>query len=154
MTLIDANIAWAKIAIAEEKSTLHHSLILVWEAVHHLHEANYILDLLNTTAADFSKDHDQAGQPSVPIRVSLKVESNNNTANILGERSFDVELQELRSVPGPSWECPMLDGVLDQLFLASAPGSLQNVSTFPELETYEVGPCSRNVGVELIWVSL
>nr|AUW30811.1 hypothetical protein [Cladonia uncialis subsp. uncialis] len=95
------------------------------------------LDLLNATAADFSIKHGQAGEPSLPTRASLKVESNHNTATILGERSFDVELQELRRVPSPSRECPMLDGMLDQVFLASAPYSLQNVSTFPELATYE-----------------
>ncbi len=120
----------------------------------YLHKANYIIGLLNTTAADFFIKHGQAGEQSFPIRVSLKVGSSNNTANMLGERSFDVELQELRRVPGPPWECPMLDGMLDQVFLASASCSLPNVSTFPELATYEVGPCSRNVGVELIWVSL
>ena len=118
---------------------------MVWEAVHYLHEADYIIDLLNATAADFSIKHGQAGEPSLPTRASLKVESNHNTATILGERSFDVELQELRRVPSPSRECPMLDGMLDQVFLASAPYSLQNVSTFPELATYEVGPCSKHV---------
>ena len=118
-----------------------------------MHEANYIIDLLNTTAVGFFIQHDQASELSLPIRVSLKVESN-NTANMLGDRTFDVELQEPCSVPGPSQECSMLDGMLDQVFLASAPCSLQNVSTFPELATYKVGCCSRNIGVELIWVSL
>ena len=128
-------------------------MILVWEAVHYLHEANYIIDLLNTTAAEFSIKHDQASEPSFPIRISLKVESN-STANMLGDRSFDIELQELCSVPGPSQEYTMLDGMLDQVFIASAPRSLQNVSTLPELATYQVGSCPRNVGVELSWVSL
>ena len=128
-------------------------MILVWKAVHSLHEANYIIDLLNTIAAEFSIKHDQASESSLPIRIGLKVESN-DTANVLDDRSFDLELQELYSVPGPSEEYPMLDGMLDQVFLASAPCSLQNVSIPPELATYEVGPCSKNVGVELIWVSL
>ena len=118
-----------------------------------MHEANYIIDMLNTTAAGFSIKHDQASQSSLPIRVSLKVFSN-KTANMLGERTLDVELQEPCSVLGPSKECSMLDGMLDQVFLASAPCSPQNVSTFPELATYEVGSYSRTVEVEPIWVSL
>ncbi len=154
MTLIDANIALARIAIAEEQYILHNSLILVWKAVHYLYEANYIIDLLNTTAANFFIEHDQVGKPSVPIRMGLKVESNNDTGNILGERSFEVELQELRRVPGPSRERPMLDDVLDQVFLASAPCSLPNAPALPELATYEVGPYSRSFEVELTLVSL
>ena len=106
-----------------------------------MHEANCIIDLLNTIAAEFSSKHDQASEPSLPIRIGLKVESN-DTATVLDDRSFDLELQELYDVPGPSEEYPMLDGMLDQVFLASAPCSLQNVSIPPELATYEVGPCS------------
>ena len=120
-----------------------------------MHEADSIIDLLNTTAADLFIKYDQAGKLSVPIRVSLKVETNNDTANILGNRSFKVELKELPTVNGPSRECPMLDDMLDQVFLASAPcSSLQNVSTLPELVTYEVGPYFRIVGVGLILISL
>ena len=128
-------------------------MILVWEAAHYLREANYIIDLLKTTAAEFSTKNDQASEPSLPIRISLKIESE-NTAKVPGDRSFDIELQELCGIPGPSQEYPMLDGMLDQVFLASAPCSLQNFSTPPELATYEVGPCSSNAGIGLIWVSL
>ena len=106
-----------------------------------------MIDLLNTTAADFFAKHNLAGKPANPFRVRLKVESDNNAANILGEQSFEIEVQELLRVPGPARECPIPDDMLNQMFLASAPCSQQNVSNLPELVTYEVRLCTGNVGL-------
>ena len=106
-----------------------------------------MIDLLNTTAADFSTKHNLAGKPANHFRVRLKVESDNNTANILGEQSFEIEVQELLRVPNPARECPIPDDMLNQMFLAGAPCSQQNFSNLPELVTYEVRLCLRNVGL-------
>lgn len=106
-----------------------------------------MIDLLNTTAADFSSEYNLVGKPANPFHVSLKVESDNNAANILGERSFEIEVQECRTVPGPVPECPILDDMLNQVFLASVPCSQQNVLNLPELVTYEVRLCTRNLGL-------
>ena len=115
-----------------------------------------MIGMLNTTAADFYIKHNLAGKPANPFSVRLKVESdtnnnnnnnNNNTANILGEQSFEIEVQKLLRVPGPARECPIPDDMLNQMFLASAPCSQQNVSHLPELATYEVRLYTRNVGL-------
>lgn len=106
-----------------------------------------MVDLLNKTATDFSSKHNPAGEPANPFRVSIKVGSDNNAANILGEQSFEIEVQELRWTAGPGRECPMLDDVLNQVFLASAPCSQQNVSSLPELVTYEVRLYTRKIGL-------
>lgn len=104
-----------------------------------------MIDLLSTTAADFSINHNLAGKPANPFRVQLKVESDTNAANNLGEQSFEIEAEELLRVPGPARECPIPDDMLNQMFLASASCSQQNVSNLPELVTYMVSLCTRNV---------
>ena len=106
-----------------------------------------MVDLLNKAAADFSSKLNPAGKPANPFRVSIKVGSGINAAKILGEQSFEIEVQELRWIAGPGRECPMLDDALDQVFLASAPCSQQNGSNLPELVTYEVRLCTGNVGL-------
>ena len=107
-----------------------------------------MIDLLNTTVVDFPSKHNLLGKPANPFRVSLKVQSDNNAANILGEQSFEIEMQEYRRVPGLAWECPILDDMLNQVFLASAPYSQQNVLSLPELVTYEVRLCTKYVGLD------
>ena len=146
LTLTDANIAKAKIATAEEQYTPQDLLSLVWKVISYLHKANYMIDLLEKTAANFSIKHNLAGKPATPFRVRLKVEYHNNAANILGEQSFEIEVQELLRLPGPARECPIPDDLLNQMILASAPCSQQNLPNLPELVTYEVRLCTRNVG--------
>ena len=106
-----------------------------------------MVDSLNTTAADFSINHYPAGKPANPLRLSLKVGSNNNATNILSEQSFEIQVQELRGIHGPARECSMLDDILNQVFLASASCSQQNFSNLPELFTYEVRLCTKMVGL-------
>ena len=147
MIVTDANIAWAKTAIAEEQYTPQDSLSLVWKTVNYLHEANYMVDLLNKTAADFSSKYNPAGKLANPFRVSIRVGSGINATNVLGEHSFEIEVQELHWTAASGREYPMLDDALDQVFLASAPRSQQHSSNLPELVTYEVRHCTRNVGL-------
>lgn len=113
-------------------------------------EANNVTELLSTTAADFLAKHYLADEISVPVRMSIEVKPRDNATDVLGERSFEIELSGLRRGPDSSWECPSLNDMLERLSVASAPRSLQNGPIPQELIIYDVILQFRGIEIVLI----
>lgn len=114
-------------------------------------EANNVTELLSTTAADFLAKHYLADEISVPVRMRIEVKPRDNATDVLGERSFEIELSGLRRGLDSSWECPSLNDMLERLSVASAPRSLQNGPIPQELIIYDVILQFRGIEIILIF---